>query len=628
MSLGPDFDFKERVRQATDIVDLVGGYMTLRRVGAKYKGLCPWHPDTNPSLQVDPARQTWMCWVCHTGGDIFSFTMKKEGVDFAEALKILADRAGLELPRYKSAAKPAEGTEKPTLYKALQWAGDQFHQFLEDSPAAETARRYLDERGISPESIETFKIGYCPDAGSWLIDKARHASFSMETLLACGLVGKRADNASYYDWFRGRVMFPIFDTENRVVAFGGRILPEIAKKLEREQNRTVGKYVNSPETKLFSKSNLLYGLNLVREEVNKTRKLAIVEGYTDVVMAYQFGLRNTVAALGTAVNERHIRLMKRFADEVILVLDGDEAGQRRTNEILELFVASDLDMRVAVLPEGKDPCDFLIENDAPAFEEFLVNAADALEHKFRVETHGIDLIRETHKANEALERILKTLAQRPAGNIAGSGLLREQQMLARLARSFSLPEADLRLRLKQLRSRAPQRRGADIEQDKPAKRIDLNSLDKKEVELLKIILANPHIIEQAIENISPDQFVQGPIRELYETICELHPRVESLDFQAFLIGVDQPNLKTLLVELESLAQEKQLASLLTAEDRLQAVIEAFNLQINATSRRQQMSRIEKGEVVDDDELAALHAILQQNRIQKLKGHDLSAPMDG
>jgi DNA primase len=626
---GLDFDFKERVREATDIVDLIGSYLTLRRVGSKYKGLCPWHADSKPSLDVNPARGTWMCWPCHDGGDVFSFTMKKEGVDFAEALRILADRAGLEMPRHQRAKPAAPGTEKTTLYKTLAWAAEQFHQFLNHDPQAEDARIYLDQRAVSSQSIETFQIGFCPPARNWLIDKAREDNIALESMLACGLVGKWTESNRYYDLFQGRVMFPIQDTENRVVAFGGRILPQIADQIQQEQNRTVGKYFNTPETKLFTKSNLLYGLNLVREEVGKSRTLVVVEGYTDVVMAYQFGLRNTVAALGTAINERHIRLMKRFADKIILVLDGDEAGQRRTNEILELFVAADVDLRIAVLPERFDPCDFLIEHDTPAFESFIADSRDALDHKFTIETRGIDLINDTHQANEALDRILQTLSKRPASNSVGNSLLREQQMLARLARKFALPESNLRLRLKQLRrspSAAPRRQST--EENTEVSRINLSELDSKEIEFFEILLLDCHIVEQAIGCVPATQIASPALRELYELICEMHASGTDVDFHSVLLSVDRPDYKTLLVELDQRATEKHSASTHTVQERLQTVVSAFDAQLNHMTRRRMLSQLESGNISDDQELAALNEILQQNRIQKMKGHDCSAPMDG
>ena len=629
MSLGPDFDFKERVRESTDVVELVSKYVQLKRAGSKFKGLCPFHADSNPSLTVDPARQTWMCWVCNKGGDVFSFTMEREGISFPEALRMLADDANIQGNVFSSSqSKGNTLAEKQTLYKTVEWAMEQFAAFLKHDSTAEAARFYLDQRGISESTIDQFKVGYSPDARSWLIDKAQIAGISTKDLLACGLIGKWAESNTHYDWFRGRVIFPIFDLQNRPIAFGARVLPEIAERLKREQNRTVGKYINSPETRLFSKSNNLYGLNLASESVRKSRKLTVVEGYTDVVMAVQHGCENVVAALGTALNERHIKLIKRFADQVTLVLDGDEAGQRRTNEVLELFVGADVDLRISVLPEGDDPCDFLIQQGAESFEAFIGEAVDALEHKFNVETNGLDLIRDTHAANQALENILNTIARR-SGKLAGSqtGNLREQQMLSRLARKFSLQENDIRLRLNQLRKknkRRPFQPRGEEEMAPVVKPILVKELDPKEVECLEIILTDFKMLTQTVENISPDQFVMGPCRELYEIMVELDHYAEApgdVKFQAVLTAIEASNLKTFFVELDQRAQEKASVSRqFELTQRLEVVTAKFSQQLSETSRRQTLAKLEQesGKLSEDQERELLDEIFQK-RQNELKG---------
>jgi DNA primase len=324
------FDPKEQVRQATDIVDLVGGYLDLRRQGRVFRGLCPFHDDSRPSLHVDPERQFWKCWVCNVGGDVFSFVMHKEGVAFREALEMLAERAGIQLKRAPQAKVEAGGPQdKRTLYAALEWAARQYHQCLLHSPEAVAARAYLEERKISQKSIERFHIGFAPNSWQWLIDRARTTSYSPEVLQAAGIAGRSEQSGRYYDLFRGRVMFPIRDSQRQCVALGGRILPELA------DDRT-GKYYNSPETKVFHKSEQFYGLDLARDSAelrsakSPHRNVIVVEGYTDVVMAHQYGVTNAIAVLGTALNEKHIRVLRRFTDTIYLVLDGDEAGQRRT----------------------------------------------------------------------------------------------------------------------------------------------------------------------------------------------------------------------------------------------------------------------------------------------------------
>src|SRR5262245_10495818 len=444
MSTGTYGDAKEQVRQATDIVELVGKHLELRRAGRGFVGRCPWHDDRRPSLQVNPDRQTWKCWVCDIGGDVFSFVMKREGCDFREALQMLADRAGIPLtagPQKKAA--PGSPDDKNTLYQCCDWATKQFHEFLLRSDSAEVARRYIEERSITPASVERFSVGFSPNEWSWLLDRARTTPYSPKVLEAVGLLSKSERTGNCYDRFKGRVIFPIRDTQGRTIAFGGRILPGLA-------DENAAKYVNSPETRLYTKSDTLYALDIVRNQITKSRSLTVVEGYTDVILCHQHGVSDVVACCGTALNERHIRLLKRFADTVYLVLDGDAAGQSRTNDILELFVAAQMDLRILTLPDELDPAEFMDERGGEAFRELLASAIDALEHKIRTATRSIDLARDTHRANLALEDILTTIARGlTAGTHDASGL-RAAQLIARLARQFALDEADVRTRFSQI----------------------------------------------------------------------------------------------------------------------------------------------------------------------------------
>ena len=229
MSFGATHDAKEQVRQAIDIVELVGSYLPLRRQGRLYVGICPWHDDSRPSLQVNPERQSWKCWVCNLGGDVFSFIMQREGVEFREALTILADRAGLTLPSSRPQSRETAGgpLEKQTLYEVVAWAERQFRDCLNSSPAGDLAGRYFDERGINRESRAAFHLGFSPNQWQWLLDRARSTSFPPAALEAAGLVGKSTKSDRYYDRFKGRAIFPIRDTQGRPIGFGGRTIPEL-----------------------------------------------------------------------------------------------------------------------------------------------------------------------------------------------------------------------------------------------------------------------------------------------------------------------------------------------------------------------------------------------------------------
>lgn len=605
-------DAKEQVRSATEIVDLIGSYLTLRRQGRNYVGLCPWHDDSRPSFQVNPERQSWRCWVCDIGGDAFSFVMKKESVDFREALELLADRAGIVLP---SRGKSAPGQDKRTLFQILTWAERQFHEYLMRAADAEPARAYLQQRGITAESLKRFRVGFSPDSWDWLIKKARRESFSDEQLRTVGLTSHSESSGATYDRFRGRVLFSIRDAQARTVGFGGRVLPGAEDK--------GAKYVNSPETRLFSKSDLLYGLDTVRDEVSKQHHAIVVEGYTDAIMAHQQGVGNVVAVLGTALGERHIRLLRRYCDRVTLVLDGDEAGQRRTNEILQLFLNHALDLRIATMPAGDDPCDFLLRKGDEAFQSVIHDAPNALYHKIQVTTQGVDLKGDLHAANQALEEILESVARldRTGGTDVARAQLKERQVLSHLSRRFQLPEADLRERLKSLRrgelsrSRPPQPKAA------PAfPTVRLHDWDR---ELLEIFVAFPEIVGQALAQIDEAQLQSEAARSVFSVYRRRHDECKSLAFPDVMLAVDAPEIKSLLVELDESAAEK--AELRNQPSQcLDAVLQAFARRELQGACREEVRRLEDDNLSEEEQLKALEKILTSQRSQQ----GITAPTDG
>lgn len=618
------FDAKDRVRQATDIVELISGYLELRRQGSIYVGLCPWHDDNHPSMQVNPNRQSWKCWVCNIGGDAFSFVMQKENVDFRGALELLADRAGIELVNVRP-TKAGDANDKKTLFSANQWAAEQFHQFLLKSSDAGSARQYLTARGINQDSIDAFRIGYSPNHWSWLVEKAQ-SRFSPKVLEACGLVGKSERGGRFFDKLRGRLIFPIMDTQDRPIAFGGRVMPDLEEEAEARGQR-LAKYWNSPESLLFSKSDNLYGLNLIRDDIAKSREVVVVEGYTDVVMAWQQGLRNVVAALGTAINERHVRVLKRFADRITLLLDGDEAGQRRTSEILDLFLAVDADLRVLSLPDGLDPFDYLQKFGSDPLRKLLADAPDALEYRIRNATQGVDLINDTHGSTRALEEILRTLASAGRNKGFTSNQLREQQAVAKLSRLFQVDDQQLRNRISQLRKKnRPQRPGSQLPASSGP---SLAECDIKEIEFLEILVSDATMVEAAMQRVSPGQFNSGPLREIYEMYVDRLRQKTSVDFEAVLTHIEDPKLKSLFVEVDERAHKKLKDAQRSLQERLEDVVEAFAKQIGLQKSRQWQARLNQTDLSSEEEADVLkaHFELKLEQHQLTKQED-SAPKDG
>ncbi|MCF0234998.1 MAG: toprim domain-containing protein, partial [Thermoguttaceae bacterium] len=478
------FDQKEQIRDAVDIVDLVERYVPLRRQGAIFVGRCPWHDDSRPSLQVNPRRQTFKCWVCDIGGDVFSFVMKVENVEFKEAFRILADMAGIEIKKWeKPRAKPAPRAYNPTsggdpdaapipdwafndeipknsLYRAMGWLAQKYRDAYLHSAEGEAARQYVNERGISAESAERFQIGYAPLDFGATIDWVGGDRKRVRILEAAGVLAFRdeydasgavkprprfaptpklsdAERRRYYDRFRGRVIFPIRDVQDRVVAFGGRLLPNTPLK-------SPAKYLNSPETPIFTKSKMVYGLDLARNAIRKTNKVLVVEGYTDCVMAAQFGFENVVAVLGTALGAEHVKMLKRFAEKTILLLDGDEAGRKRAREVLHFFVEQAVDMSVLTLPDSADPCEFLLDKGAEAFADALENSTvDAMEHAFRAATHGIDLDNDVAGATRALDSLLEIVALFPETGADAAARIRMAKTIQRFSTMFRISETEI-----------------------------------------------------------------------------------------------------------------------------------------------------------------------------------------
>jgi DNA primase len=609
------FDAKERVKQAVDIVELVGSHLSLRRQGRNYVGLCPWHDDSRPSLQVNPERQSFKCWPCQIGGDVFTFVMKIEGVEFREALEMLAERAGivLEKPQPRRAtptggtvsrpgATPndllneaaespgAEGSvevppgrrdllDKQTLLKAMVWAEEQYHRCLLEMPEADAARRYLQQRGITAEMIERFRLGFSPPERAWILRQLERQGDSgperrqrrAQTLETVGILARPADGGAQYDRFHGRLLFSIHDAQGRPVGIGGRVLPGSTHP---------AKYVNSPETLLFTKSNLLYGLDLARESLRKTKPptALVMEGYTDVIAAHQFGFQNAVAVLGTALGEEHVKILKRHCDRIILVLDGDEAGTRRANEVLELFVAAQADLRILTLPDGLDPCDYLQKHGAAAFSELLdTKAVDALDHAFEAKTRGIDLERDVHRASAALEELIAIVAKAPRlrHDTTRDARFREEKILQRLAARFRVDEREIRARLTALRrikprppvvptkprpAVAPIAAAAEAAEKLATGPQVSSSVEPWQRELLELLIAHTECIHSARDRIEAAWLSAGPCRRIYEACCRLADGGASPTFDRLMLEFDEPALKSLLVELDEGGTAKGLAA--------------------------------------------------------------------
>ncbi|WP_339136935.1 MAG: DNA primase [Candidatus Electrothrix sp. GW3-4] len=379
-------EVKNRVREAADIVQVIGEHVQLKKAGNAFTGLCPFHGEKTSSFSVNPQRQFFHCFGCHESGDVFSFMMKYHHMAFPEALKELARRYQIDLPeRNLTDVQRERMRQREQLYQVNQEAARIFHETLVSSPQAQAARQYLQERGVPQEAMVKYQLGYAPppESGGWqfLITRLQKKNFSVAAIEQAGLA-VRKEQGRYYDRFRDRVLFPIYDMSGREVAFGGRILGQGKPK-----------YMNSPESMVFAKGSLLFGLYQHRQAIRSAQRAIVVEGNFDLLLLAVHGIDNVVAPLGTALTREHIEALRRYCDEVVLLFDGDSAGLRAARRSIPFFLSERLEAKVALLPTGHDP-DSLVREKGVVVVRKLIEEADSLaEFVFSAlkEEHGLTL---------------------------------------------------------------------------------------------------------------------------------------------------------------------------------------------------------------------------------------------
>ncbi len=485
----------DEVKQKADIVEIAGQYTKLVKAGRYFKGPCPLHSEKHASFFVYPEQQSWHCFgACGTGGDVFSLIMKKEGLDFGEALRRTAESVGVVIPQSGWQVENREKNDK--LYKANAAAADYFHQLLLSSPEAEKARQYITRRGISAEAVNAFNLGYCLNKWDALEKHLSQIGFSQEELLEAGLITK-TDAGKIHDRFRNKLMFPIVDIKKRVIAFGGRVLDD-----------SMPKYINSPETPLFNKSGSLYGINLASESIRKQDAAVITEGYFDVITAHDNGFENVIASMGTAVTDKHVTILKRLTRNIILALDADSAGEEAAMRGISHENSLGAELRVAILPPGKDPDD-VIRHSKDQWQQLMDDAPPIVDYAFDHLTAGLDLSTARGKSL-AVDKLMPV--------ISGIGNpVRQGHYLQKLAR---LVDTSLgRLEMVIDNSKDKRRQPAAVTATSPDSTRGTQQMfaaRPREEYCLSLLLQHPEIRHLAAE-LLPDYFENSENREVFNT---------------------------------------------------------------------------------------------------------------
>lgn len=550
-----------QIKAASDIVAVVGSYLAIKPAGPVFKSLCPFHNDSRPSLDIDPRRQRYRCWSCSAHGDVFSFVQHMEKVGFKEARALLAAKAGIKLDEVSTPHDQA----RSRLLEVVRWAEKKYQDCLFESPDSEKARRYLGERKLSGKTVRDFGLGFAPLEGDWLTKVAHAERVPLDLLREVGLIGERDENRGFFDRFRDRVMFPIRDVQRRPIGFGGRILPD-SPLLPRAP-----KYYNSAETPLFSKSDVLYGLDLARQAAANVGYLALVEGYTDVMMAHQCGVPQVVAAMGTALNGRHVRQICRYIHKVVLVYDADKAGQIASDKGLEQFLPyHEIEVAIATLPAGLDPCDLLVSpGGVEIFTKALAGAVDALD--FSLDRLFAENPNPSVEATRRIvDKVLGRIALAPTAK-STAFQVKVELTVTRLAHRLGLRQETVWARLGELRKvqQEQEKKQADrggpasvggfyLPEEQPEAQPEKPRAGKPnviELQLVQLLLAQPDLVAASAAAIPPERVSHTGLRRILEEMYALEASGQIADIEAVRDRLrDRHDLAGTAMQLQDIGQ--------------------------------------------------------------------------
>ena len=463
----------EEIKNKLNVLDVVGSYMKLTKTGINYRGVCPFHPEKTPSFFVNPTRQMWHCFGCGAGFSIFDFVMKIEGVEFGDALRILANKAGVELKRENVQLR----TERQRLYEICELACLFFEKQLEGSPVGKEAEEYLLKRGITKESIKKWRLGYSPDTWNSLTDFLVGKGYERQEVVKAGLaIEKEGSRNESYDRFRGRIIFPVFDLNSQVVGFGGRVF--------KQNSDEIAKYINTPQTLLYDKSSLLYGLHNAKLAVRKQNQCVVTEGYTDVIMCHQAGFENTVAASGTALTSQHLTILKRYSENLILAFDADIAGDSATKRGINAAQVQGFNIKIiGNYLKNADPADIVLK-DPKQWETYVSEARSIMDYYFDSAFSSFD--KNTPEGRKEIGRIILPAIKRLQNKIEQS------YWVGKLSETLGIKEEAVIEELAKIKSEYSEKPPIDFKQHVAGEEKNRKQLIEEKV--ISLILKNPDFI--------------------------------------------------------------------------------------------------------------------------------------
>ncbi|MDP2709410.1 MAG: DNA primase [bacterium] len=545
----------EEIKSKLDIVDIIREYIQLKAAGLNFRANCPFHREKTPSFMVSPEKQIWHCFGCGKGGDVFSFVMEIEGLSFVETLRQLAKKANVVLKK----ADPALASKRNTLLDIVELSAKYYHKVLTDSPAAEPARRYLKERGLSGETIEEWRIGYSPAGGQYLVDFLKSKNFNENEIFLAGLSIKRQDRPGFYDRFRERIIFPLNDINGSPVGFTARVMPG------NEAREKMGKYINSPATMIYDKSRILFGLDKAKMTIKAEDAAVLVEGQMDAITARQNGFTNVIASSGTALTADQVNLIKRYSNNLFLSFDMDAAGDLAAERGIAVAMAAEMNIKVIQIPSGKDP-DECIKTSPQEWRQAVESASPMMQYYFDKTFLKLDKS-DYEGASRAVKILLPLIAK------FGSKL-EQDYWLKKLSQEINANENSLREQLNEIAKKQIQPAAfskADKKADGQAVKLPVGREQMLSEMLLALALRFPAHFEYITNHLEAEDLSGADCQTLYRNLIIYYNKLIDLwtrEGGNFDLAINYLDLKDWLINQENPEQPEPNRQCLNLLDRL------------------------------------------------------------